>query len=95
DRSGEIGICHGETPKNFGCRIEYLNRQAEIFEGDVAVTSGLGGIFPKNILIGTISTVDKKNFGLFASAALKPYIELSHLEYVLVLKKEKNKWPEK
>ena len=50
------------------------------------VTSGMGGLFPKGILIGRIATVERKSGALFQEATLTPAVDLSRLEEVLILK---------
>jgi rod shape-determining protein MreC len=67
------------------CQLKYLLRTDEVVVGDVAVTSGLGGIFPKGLMIGEIRSVDKKSHGVFQHAELVPSVDLTKLEEVLVL----------
>jgi rod shape-determining protein MreC len=53
--------------------------------GDLVLSSGLGGIFPKGLIIGKVSKVFKKKQGLFQEITLIPGSDLSRLEEVLVL----------
>ena len=65
--------------------MEYITRNEEINEGDRLVTSGLDGIFPKGMLVGQVSRVQKKNYGLFQDVGVKLAIDPSRIEEVLVV----------
>jgi rod shape-determining protein MreC len=67
------------------CRLKYLLRTEEVQIGDVIITSGLGGNFPKGLVIGTVMKVEKKGHGIFQYAELAPGVDLSRLEEVLVI----------
>ena len=66
------------------CRIKFVPNTAEIKVGDQVLSSGLGGIFPKGLVIGTVSKVVRKKQGLFQEITLVPSSDLSNLEEVLV-----------
>lgn len=68
------------------CKINYLARTANVQTGDVVITSGLGGIFPKGLRVGKITKIEKKNFGLFQDAEVQPYVDFSKLEEVLIIR---------
>ncbi|MBI2950537.1 rod shape-determining protein MreC [bacterium] len=53
--------------------------------GDVVVSSGVGGIFPEGLLIGTVEEVGQDQTGLFQEVVLKPGVDFSSLEEVFVL----------
>ncbi|MBK7978020.1 MAG: rod shape-determining protein MreC [Deltaproteobacteria bacterium] len=65
--------------------LDYLERREDVRAGDLVVTSGYGGIFPKGLRIGTVEHVEAAPFGLFQRAELKPAVEFGRLEEVLVL----------
>lgn len=65
--------------------LDYLERREDVRAGDLVVTSGYGGIFPKGLRIGTVEHVEAAPFGLFQKAELKPAVEFGRLEEVLVL----------
>jgi rod shape-determining protein MreC len=67
------------------CQLKYLLRTDEVNVGDVIVTSGLGGNFPKGLLIGEIRKVEKMGRGIFQYAELVPSVDLTRLEEVLVI----------
>ena len=53
--------------------------------GDRVVTSGMGGVFPKGLVIGKVKSVVRQKFGLFQEIEVAPSVDFSHLEEVLVL----------
>jgi rod shape-determining protein MreC len=67
------------------CQLKYLLRTEEVSIGDVVLTSGLSGNFPKGLPIGEIRGVEKKGRGVFQYAELVPSVDLTRLEEVLVI----------
>jgi rod shape-determining protein MreC len=67
------------------CQLKYLLRSEDVNVGDVVVTSGLGGSFPKGLMVGEIRKVEKKEYGIFQYAELVPNVDLTKLEEVLVI----------
>ncbi|NWF93156.1 MAG: rod shape-determining protein MreC [Syntrophaceae bacterium] len=67
------------------CQLKYLLRTEEVAVGDVVVTSGLSGNFPKGLVVGEIKKVDKKGHGVFQYAELAPSVDLTRLEEILVI----------
>jgi len=67
------------------CQLKYLRRAEEVAVGDVVVTSGLSGNFPKGLMLGEIKKVDKKGHGVFQYAELVPSVDLTQLEEVFVI----------
>lgn len=83
ERSRETGLLVG---KGWGqCEFIYLDADADIREGDRVVTAGLGGPFPKGLLLGTVSRVTRDALTGSASASVTPAARLSRLEEVLCL----------
>ena len=67
------------------CQLKYLLRADEAAVGDVVVTSGLGGNFPKGLMVGEIKKIDKRGHGVFQYAELAPSVDLTQLEEVFVI----------
>jgi rod shape-determining protein MreC len=65
-------------------RMEYVSEIADIVVGDVVVTSGIDGIYPKGFVIGRIETVEKTGTN-FKTILVKPAVDFSSLEEVLVV----------
>ena len=53
--------------------------------GDTVISSGIGGIFPKGIVLGIVKSVDKMDGGLFQKIGVSPSVNFDKLEEVLVL----------
>ena len=67
------------------CQLKYLLRTEEVAVGDAVVTSGLGGNFPKGLMVGEVKKVDKKGHGVFQFAELVPSVDMTRLEEVFVI----------
>ncbi len=67
------------------CQLKYLLRSEEVSVGDIILTSGLSGNFPKGLLIGEVRKVEKKGHSIFQYAELVPSVDLTKLEEVLVV----------
>ena len=77
--------------KNQGlCRMDYIPVDVDVEVGDVIETSGLGGIYPKGILIGKVKEVRKTSSDLNRYAIVEPVVDLKRLEEVFVLKSKNN-----
>jgi len=72
-------------------RLKYVQRTDEVKAGDTLVTSGLGGVFPKGLVLGTIVTAEKRETGLFQHVEVVPAVDFTRLEEVLVLIPERSK----
>jgi rod shape-determining protein MreC len=64
--------------------MNYVRKAEDVRPGDMVVTSGLDGIFPPGLLLGSVTLVDKKSLGLFLDAQVTPGTDLNRLEEVLV-----------
>ena len=67
------------------CQLNFGPNTADVKVGDNVLSSGLGGIFPKGLIIGKVSKVSRKKQGLFQDITLVPSSDLTRLEEVLVL----------
>lgn len=76
-----------------GCVVRYISKTQDVREGDVIVTSGLSNIFPKGLLIGKVSHVDRTDVGLFLHILVAPFTDFTALEDVLVLAGERKEAP--
>jgi rod shape-determining protein MreC len=85
-RTGARGMLRGtgETDR-YLCRLEYLQRTDEVRVGDLVHTSGLGQRFPASILVGRITRVSQREFGLYQEAEITPAVDFSGLEEVLIM----------
>lgn len=87
-RSGDAGIVLGQgSGQDNSLVINLFDRDADVMVGDTIVTSGLGGTFPKGLLIGQVEQVSLHEYGLFRSAAIKPAVNFGRLQEVMVILK--------
>ncbi len=82
-RSRAQGIMEGKIDEV--CILKYVQKNEDVQVGDRIVTSGLGGIFPKGLVVGTVRQVERKRPGIFQYIEVSPSVDLSKLEEVLVL----------
>jgi len=68
-----------------GVILKYADRSQDIRNGDTVVTSGLDGIFPRGLLVGTIKSVHREGPGLFLGVRIAPAVDFRGLEQVLVI----------
>ena len=68
------------------CVMTYVNRDAKIKAGEPVISSGLGGVFPKGILIGTVTGVQlNKQTAMYQDVEIKPAVDFRRLEEVMVI----------
>jgi len=65
--------------------LEFALRNDLVEEEDLIITSGMGGVFPKGLIVGRVTEVQRNEFGLFQQITLAPVVDFSRLEEVLVL----------
>jgi len=85
-RTRTQGIVSGAGSR--GCILKYIYKNQDVKEGDPVISSGMGGIFPKGLLIGKVSRVQKQDAGLFLKIDVAPIADFAKLEEVLVLASE-------
>jgi rod shape-determining protein MreC len=54
--------------------MKYVKRSEDIQVGDRLITTGLDGVFPKGLMVGTVTKVQKQNLGLFQYIELTPSV---------------------
>ncbi|MCX5703484.1 MAG: rod shape-determining protein MreC [Candidatus Omnitrophica bacterium] len=82
-RSRQEGLISGTLGSYLIMR--YLPEEPDIKIGDVVITSGLNETYPKGLLIGAVVDIGKEFSGLSRYAIIKPAVELSSIEEVLVI----------
>jgi len=65
--------------------LDQIRQDAEVNEGEIVITSGLGGNLPKNLVIGQISQVHQRDYEMFQQARVRPTVDFERLEQVLVI----------
>jgi rod shape-determining protein MreC len=85
-RTGSRGMLRGTgESEGYKARIQYLARADEVQAGDAVITSGLGRRFPPNLQVGIVSSIEKKEFGLYQLAEITPSVNFARLEEVFIL----------
>jgi rod shape-determining protein MreC len=85
-QTGVRGIVKGVSGDNrYRMRVDYLLRTDEVKEGDTVMTSGLGGLFPRNYTVGRVVKVTRRDYGLYQEAEVEPAVDFARLDSVSVL----------
>lgn len=85
-RTGARGMLRGTGEDDrYLSQIQYLRREDDIRVGDLVHTSGLGQRFPASILVGRITRIVRREFGLYQEAEVTPAVNFSTLDEVLIL----------
>jgi rod shape-determining protein MreC len=82
ERTRAQGVVIGTGTDNL--RMDYVSGSAEVKAGDVVVTSGIDGIYPKGFVIGQIQSV-KRGAGEYSSIVIRPAVDFSAVEAVLIV----------
>jgi len=83
--SRTIGVLEGNTEHPNTPRLINLPNDADIQVGDEIITSGLGGLYPKGLLIGRVVSIHKDEGGLLKAAWIEPAARLNKVEEVFIL----------
>lgn len=81
-RTRARGIVKGNAEQ---CLLKYVLRKHDITEGDIVVSSGLDGVFPKGLRVGSVSDVTQSNAGIFQEVIVTPFADFEKLEEVLIV----------
>jgi rod shape-determining protein MreC len=86
NQNRDTGVIGGSGPlENTVVELGYLSRTADLKPGQNVWTSGLGGIYPKDILIGKVLDSRSEDYGMSVAARVKLSANLSALEEVWIL----------
>lgn len=83
-RTRSRGIVSGSLDN--GTVLKYMKRSEDVQVGDRLITSGVDGVFPKGLLVGTVIKVNKQYLGLFQFVEVMPAVQLSRIEEVLIVR---------
>lgn len=67
------------------CQLKFALRVDDIQPGDILLSSGLGGNFPKGVPVGTVIGVTRKSYGITQKVEVKPSVDFSRVEEVMVV----------
>jgi len=93
ERTRSHGIVEGYSKSR--AIMKYLAGTEPVILGDLVLSSGLGNIYPKGLKIGKITRVERESYGITQTIQIKPSIDFSSLEEVVVLVSPKDELREK
>jgi len=82
------GLINSYDSKENYFEVEGISNSEEVRIGDYVYTSGLGGVFPSGILIGTVSSIETDEYDLAKILKVKPNINFDDINFVTVLKRK-------
>ena len=88
------GIVQGDLDNPTMPQMVNIPKNADVVEGDVIVTSGFGGTYPKGIVVGLVSTLQNDSGGLLKVGLLEPAVDFQKLEDVMVITESREAPPE-
>jgi len=65
--------------------MKYIPQGETVNVNDIVLTSGLGGNFPKKLIIGQITDIHQRDIEMFQQADIRPTVDFNNLEIVLVI----------
>jgi rod shape-determining protein MreC len=77
------GILQGQSTGSL--QMIYIPQDVTVTVGEIVVTSGLGGGFPPEILVGRVVSVHRRDYELYQTAVIEPRNDFSRLEMVLII----------
>lgn len=86
-RTGEVTVAMGDLAmmETGRLKLSYLEGESSLINGDLIVTSGLGGYYPSQLVIGSVEEIRTDDNGLTRYAVLAPKTDLDSLSEVFVI----------
>lgn len=87
-REGEdeaFGLIEGFDDETGQLLLEGIKMDEKLEEGDTVISSGLGGVFPSNLRIGTVEKVVNDQYGLTKTAYVEPFADLFDISHVMIV----------
>jgi len=81
--SRATGVVEGRV--GGGLVMKYIPQADTVNVNDIVLTSGLGGNFPKALIIGQVTAVHQRDIEMFQQAVIRPTVDFNNLEIVLVI----------
>lgn len=87
-RTRETGVVGGsaDLSSKGKTKLKLLPRDTALLSGDIIETSGIGGVFPAGILVGTIESINPENSGVSMYAAIVPVVDVTKVSDVVIVK---------
>lgn len=86
-RTQDIGVLEGDytLSEQGNCKVSYLSNEVQLNSGDSIVTSGIGGVFPDDLLIGNVIEIKPEAHGISQYAVVEPAVDFTDLKNVFVI----------
>ncbi len=86
-RSEVIGIVSGDySMRQEGtCKISYIDADADVQVGDEVYSSGTGSVYPADLKIGTVTSVEIDEYNRTLTATILPAVDFSQLKWVMII----------
>jgi rod shape-determining protein MreC len=87
ERSSEVGVVEGayDMRSEGLCVMSYVEAEADIVVGDRILSSGLGSVYPRGLLIGEVTELKPDKYGRTVVATIKPAADLANLSKVMIV----------
>lgn len=82
-------ILSGYNKKTNTIKVVGVDKTSDVNKGDVVLTSGLGGLFPRGIYIGTVDSIVRDKYDLSKTLYIKTSQDFNNIHYVTILKENK------
>ncbi|HPM42840.1 MAG TPA: rod shape-determining protein MreC [Candidatus Omnitrophota bacterium] len=83
-RNGQGGMMVGRPDGN--CKMLYIALDSDVRSGDKIISAGFGSIYPKGILVGEVTKVERESGRLYKCAVIRPAQDMAKLEEVLCIR---------
>ncbi len=87
-RTGDTGYTAGSTvemARQNTLRLTTLERSSGVSAGDYLITSGIGGVYPKGLLIGTVRQIESASDGMTLDAQVELFADIADIKQVMVI----------
>jgi rod shape-determining protein MreC len=86
-RTQDVGVLEGEfsLASEGNCKLSYLGNEVQLSAGDSVVTSGIGGVFPAQLMIGNIVEIKPESHGISQYAVIEPAVNFDDLKNVFIV----------
>ena len=86
-RTRDIGLAEGESllAQETRLKMSYLPREARVAAGDLVVTTGLGGVFPSGLVVGTVEDMLPESSGKSMYAVIQPAADVRTITSVFII----------
>lgn len=82
--SGVVG-CDVKLADQGIVRLNYLSAGTTVKKGDIVVTSGIGGVYPRDLPVGTVKKVDSDPYDVALHADITPFVKIKNVRDVMVI----------